>query len=253
MSVAILYTAVGRQFGRRLAQTLEMERLLNDDSDLYRRFVVADAEALAELDSKGIEEAAHAPDFSGPETFNISRCRNIGLDWACQQESIDCVIIGDSDVLLLEYLWDPPPAGSYGWVTLLYSAPLEFIRGLPVPRLDPHDDRWGWSGCYVLPRPQFEQHRFCEEFVGYGFEDRDFRMELDYDDVALALVEPPFRGIHLAHPPRSWWRNTDEGSVNRDRFRRRIAERMLRTGKGVHELVGDPASVEGMLKLLETR
>lgn len=125
---------------------------------------------------------------------NLAMARNIALDHA-QKNNFDLVLLLDADVVLLE---DPVvPENPFTLTWSFFSDENEAARG-EFPLADP--SKWRGGTGFVL-KQECLCLRFCEGFIGYGYQDVDYQ-----HNVLVPVVGEPSRwstkSIHVWHPPR---------------------------------------------------
>lgn len=150
-------------------------------------------------------------------TFTCVKCSNLWVNGLfCQNAGrnsilafgisggFDALVILDADVMLTEA---PRTAfdGSFSCCHMYWSTEEEINAGCfnLEDRL-----RWTSSGDFILNRKDFLHNRFCEDYLGYGYDDADFY----YNVLQPSGVKPEHwttraehwttRAVHYWHPRR---------------------------------------------------
>lgn len=125
--------------------------------------------------------------------FCLAKARNASIDYAIKH-GFDWLVTLDADSVVLNM------------PTILPRSGFAQINVFQHPSQTPYHDFdlsnpnfWHLMGWYLIHRDVFSKHRFCEEFVGYGFEEDDYRLNV-LKDVQPMVTD--MRAIHLYHPMR---------------------------------------------------
>ena len=184
---------------------------------LWDRFVAAQQiqDRLFPAAVQGCKRATFGHFNEGPK-FNLAAVRNKSFAQAAAQ-NFDWIVCLDADAVMTRPITQWPESG-YG-STRIYrlridQLPEELTGGIP-------EHEYGDSSWFVLRRDVFSRFRYCEHFVGYGFEDIDFHVNvLAHGGVHRSDCDA--RALHLWHQPRF---TADEIDTNKARYAARCAER----------------------------
>lgn len=126
------------------------------------------------------------------DDFCISKARNAAIGFA-RREGYDWVVLLDADHVVLNPMELAPRSG--------FGAPMTAWQweheGFPLDLSAA--ERWMESQWWILGREHFGR-QFCEQFVGYGFEEVDFQRHVMAD---VPVTETDLRVVHLWHPRRA--------------------------------------------------
>ena len=145
----------------------------------------------------------------------LARLSNVALDYA-QQHGYDCLILLDGDFVIVNRVEAIPPVG----VVMAHKQRSDGSLFPKEPEYEP-------SAQFVLSRQVIKQVRFCEEFVGYGFEDHDFNYNV-LQPRGFFQKDSGIRAVHRWHSVRH--DVNPMSKRNRGIFERRLHEQIRMTG-----------------------
>lgn len=123
------------------------------------------------------------------DEFCLSKCRNASFDYA-SEIGADWVVLLDADSVVLNWPTQLPETGL--GTLLIYRHHAERFDNLELD----NPDRWQRMGWYLVRRDLFTAHRYDESFVGYGFEEDDFRHNVLR---GVDLEDTDMRAMHIFH------------------------------------------------------
>lgn len=131
------------------------------------------------------------PNLWRGDQFRISRARNACMDAAVARGADYLVLIG-TDVIVTS-LGTRLPETDFGLANIRFQK-----EGQPIGETS---NNLMHSCCYVIGKQVLQRFRYCEDFVGYGWEDIDFEINVvRHAGIPLALCDVEL--LHLWHPPR---------------------------------------------------
>ena len=159
------------------------------------------------------------------ETTNIARVSNLAIKMALETDA-EWFVGAGGDIAVL--------------TPIVNSRPLPHIGGLPILKTSENmqvaPGVLAWSGGWIAHRRVLADSRYCEDFVGYGFQDTDFALNVlmmnDPQTVPFNVLFPPGPlgmpphgciGVHLHHKSRDWENDYYGYQRNKKLFVKRLA------------------------------
>lgn len=153
------------------------------------------------LPSNCVQRRFYSPDCGEEENFNKAKCQNLAIEYAIE-EGADWILMMDSTGVLINEILEFPESGyATAWV---FAAP----PGQTNPDLR-EGSEWCGFGCksrwspvnslFLLGRTVFTRVRFCEDYIGFGYQDIDFKDNV-IDAAGIKEGWTNARLMHLFHP-----------------------------------------------------
>lgn len=207
MTTTLIAYRVTQHLGEWFVETLRLQR--EACTSWWDAVVVGDCVFQEEVPTLVVEGAVQ------PEGLCLARLSNAALDYA-QERGYECLILLDGDFAIVNRVETIPPVG-------VLIAHKQKQNG----SLFPEEPEYEPSAQFVLRKEVIKQVRFCEEFVGYGFEDHDFNYNV-LQPRGFFQEDSGIRAVHRWHPVRH--ELNPMGKRNRGIFERRLHEQIRKTG-----------------------
>jgi hypothetical protein len=155
--------------------------------------------------------------FMDRDRVCLAAIKNVIIDYAIQG-GYDWLMDGDADRFLARRPTMFPPSG-YAPMGCYCSSQGQTVNQIVELY---RADRLVFPGSFfnLLSREVFKKHRFCEEYIGYGFEDVDYRENVLAAN-GIHEASSDARGIHLWHPQLDLAKRYREHEPNKEVYRAR--------------------------------
>lgn len=180
----------------------------------YNRVIVSDSPRSMEGFSSIV-----CPRLKTDDGMSLNAGYNDLIEYAVDN-NFEALVTLDADMLLMEHPRLPPE--NYFTCCRIFWSTLDEISTEHFRFWD--SERWTSSSAFIMHRNDFLKRRYCEGFLGHGFNDIDF-----FENVLVATGAKPFEwttnAIHYWHPVRSNEKNEVNTANNRLLYEKRKKER----------------------------
>lgn len=144
--------------------------------------------------------------FGEQKRFNLAASRNFAIKMAICG-GYDWLVLLDADSVWVGM--ESPPSSGFS------ACAIHSTKDGDVPgRLNLDNATWGLSAWFILGRAVFANPKvqFCEDYVGYGYEDFDFN-EVVTRRLGIHQTPTDAKAIHVWHPRRDSGMNPDNAAL----------------------------------------
>jgi len=150
--------------------------------------------------------------FTADGIFSLGHAYNVAF-WYAAENGYECVLTGDSDRIILNVSEKLPTQG-LSCVDVYHATAKDTVDDM-LKNIDTL--KYTPSSFFVIPRSVFMKCHFCEEFVGYAWDDIDYVYNVcPSHGITQPKEFPKLRGLHLYHKERLF---TETSKENNRRFK----------------------------------